>query len=249
MPLTLPAAQAVFDTFVPGYALCWGARHPHGPACLQDSTRGRLRPPLTLCAPAGKGWPGSRGLGVGVPAESGMVRGGGAAQEGLPMSGRGGGWAGACGPPASPNSASPKATDVRVRVEQQDQLVISETGGDGGFNDQPETRLGLPSPCGHGPAPCRLLPCAGLSAGLLGWGSGGEPWLGRLWCPWKQPAKSPPSCCRWLRGCCPQGPLGSRSPRVLSGAPLGSFFLVAASWRRRRADLFLEATDTRAELV
>lgn len=107
-----------------------------------------------------------------------MVRGGGTAQEGLPMSSQGGGWAGlgwtAAGvTPASPNPTSPKGANARVWEGQQDQLVISETGRDGGVQmTSQRPPLGLPSPCGHGPGPSPLLPCAGLSAGLVArWGA------------------------------------------------------------------------------
>ena len=49
-------------------------------------------------------------------------------------------------------------------------------------------------------------------------------------------AKSPPSCRCLVGGCRPQGPLGSRTPRVLSGAPPDSFSLGVASWRLWRVD-------------
>lgn len=51
--------------------------------------------------------------------------------------------------------------------------------------------LAFPAPVATGQDPVPSCPVLGR---LLGWMSGGEPRLGRLWCPWEQPAKSPPSC-------------------------------------------------------
>lgn len=89
----------------------------------------------------------------------------------------------------------------------------------------------FPAPVATGQDP--VPSCPGLGR-LLGWWSGGEPCLGRLRFSGEQPAKSPPSCCCWVKGCCPQGALGSRAPRALSGAPLDSFSPLEASWRLRR---------------
>lgn len=115
--------------------------------------------------------------------ESGMVRGGDAAQEGLSGCSRdraGLGWGLSNPCPQTPSSS--KGGDAGVRIRWQGQWAISEMGGDRRVRKTSQRPyISLPRPSGRGPGPSPFLPCAAAGMVCCGRGhSGGEPRLGSL---------------------------------------------------------------------